>query len=1071
MKTTKTKSRKHAWKACFVDPERGVAFFDGITIEADSINDPRQDRVFPVFRKEQIFMCRQMRPILTTLKGRPAEARNSNSPKPLAFDIGTGSGVLAVWAARHSCKVYAVDISERSIEFARHNARANHVNVFDFTTWADFAHAEKPGIWLHRVRFDEEFTGKLLDEAAATHGEGCFDLIMLNAPYNPTYDEVTPALHANGGRDGQSEFKEQILLIPRLLRAGGYCAGHHMGVVGHHQRDPNVVSEVEHAFRQLNDSQAAAIDPHRRAARYGAKGEYIRVLRDDRPVRDFLSAQYSTYMVSDWHSKRIRKYIDDIASDWCYFCLLYFEFQKQQAQSKDETGVTMAETDRGGRPNAVRYASATSWRWETREWLHRCIVEHTASTISIPWCSLFTDYIVSEQTLDTEDTSSLPSSVEGASRTRLMSRSPMRLVDQWLSEVPPLHQVGGHASRVPTFGARGLPFDFIHLESVPFTPNSARLPGLRQESAVWLSHRLVAALDNPRNFAQTCFAAWNRCVRLAQDRRVAPFLHPAFMRSSGLEARRDGQPCAPELGRKWNPLIHSFLRHETDESFPAVHPVDKLTDDANALYDRFEEAFANSRNDLLGLLTDTGDRPDDFSFSRLQSDAFTSFYKTAKLDELNVAEAAAYGRECASRITSLRGSSGASARRAPTIDLEYCHATLHGISAHAFAAALRDDAPPRLSWSYLLSVPLDLSDPLYADEEGVLPSTYRGGIFLFVGSLSPDWSPRQDRVVFDLARFSTLLHNGRFNVEESRSQTFDVLETMGRSFSHEMGAHKVAMNATHKTMADVFHLEGRQATPTGNAPGSWLEPAGGITAPAEHLPTIASWLVCTTPKIYRGLEDTLSVWGSSRRWLTEQKLNQERLFREVLRDVIAMIGRGSFAAKRAEFLASPVNLADAAARDAAFDEAVSRLLTPLMDIRYGGDAWKLVWIGAESTTGAQFTFIRVIASAISNAIKHLPPDGSGNVRVNATLLSDASSLRLEVRNTFTYKKKGSPKDWGTQQVIETLIRDRWGPRVVSFVDLDRDDTTEGATHQWCTLFEVPITFVREGARIPWLRLS
>src|SRR5258706_14993890 len=95
---------KTPWQECFVDAERGVAFFDGITIEADSINDPRQDRVFPIFKKEQVFMCRQMLPLFENWK--PTGRR---SGPPLALDVGTGSGVLAIFAAKHGCKVYALD--------------------------------------------------------------------------------------------------------------------------------------------------------------------------------------------------------------------------------------------------------------------------------------------------------------------------------------------------------------------------------------------------------------------------------------------------------------------------------------------------------------------------------------------------------------------------------------------------------------------------------------------------------------------------------------------------------------------------------------------------------------------------------------------------------------------------------------------------------------------------------------------------------------------------------------------------------------------------------------------------
>ena len=51
---------RRGWKPCYTDPVRGVAFFDGITIEADSILDAAGDKVLPVLEEEQVFTCRQM---------------------------------------------------------------------------------------------------------------------------------------------------------------------------------------------------------------------------------------------------------------------------------------------------------------------------------------------------------------------------------------------------------------------------------------------------------------------------------------------------------------------------------------------------------------------------------------------------------------------------------------------------------------------------------------------------------------------------------------------------------------------------------------------------------------------------------------------------------------------------------------------------------------------------------------------------------------------------------------------------------------------------------------------------
>lgn len=367
---------KVPWEDCFVDAERGLASFDGVTIEADSINDPRHDRVYPIFEEEQVFMCRQMLPLFKRWTTHSASEPHQQPRRPLALDVGTGSGVFAIWAAKVGCKVYAVDISGRSIEFTRHNAQANHVQVFEFTNWRDFEMAREPGIWLRLARFDEELVTKLLDEGRARE-EGCFDFIMLNPPYNPTFEKVIPALHANGGVDGQAEFNHQIRWVPRLLRNGGYCAGHHMGVIGRGQEHPNVISRIEEAFGEYNReiSESAGRLQERPRVQYGAIGEYVKVLDSDREVTDFLAAQYSTYLTAEKYRQDVLDYITRVGSKWALFSLLYFEFKKREVLAEEQSLVAMVEiTDCKARPVPSKNAPVIGWNWESRECLHRRII-------------------------------------------------------------------------------------------------------------------------------------------------------------------------------------------------------------------------------------------------------------------------------------------------------------------------------------------------------------------------------------------------------------------------------------------------------------------------------------------------------------------------------------------------------------------------------------------------------------------------------------------------------------------------------------------------------------------------
>jgi SAM-dependent methyltransferase len=1078
------------WEECFVHAERGLAFFDGITIQADSINDPRQDRVFPIFKKEQVFMCRQMLPLFDKLKKRLASEKDQPSRLPLALDVGTGSGVLAIWAAKHGCKVYAVDISPRSIEFARHNAEVNRVRVFE--KLEDFTNYSESCIFLQQARFGKTLVKEFLKGQKARE-EGCFDLIMLNPPYNPTFEKIFPALHADGGPDGQREFKKQIQWVPRLLRMGGYCAGHQMGVIKAGQEHPNVVSEIERAFTECNRMAAAeALDEHKERChiRCGPVGKYVKVLDRDREVEAFLRAQYATYLAAAKYRDDIVKYIESIAKDWQRFSLLYFDFNKQEIRAGEQSLVDIEEAlDPLAKPDLSEHPSAIGWNWETREWLHRCIVEHATSSNSIPWPSLFTDYVVSEQILSSADNPSRQ--VEQT----FTERSPMRLVDQWLTELPPFRSSGTSrnwkSAGAPAQGRRA-PFDFIYLESVPFTPNSVRLPGLKQESAVWLTR--LDDRPNPldRNTSETlakqCFVDWTTCAKYLHKSGLAPFLHAAFLgtapSANPLELRTPGGSVAAY--GNWTPLMQSFLRHVEHEKpeepeFPPVRPPHgKLHRCSNQLelYDAFDGLFDKLRGDLWGeikadLQNAIGDqRPPVFlGQTSVGHSPYLCYHDAKTLKDLNVAEVQNYREYCEDRIKKICHDD--KDRRTWTTDLEYCHTTLHGLAAQLF----RQHLPKPLKWSYFLSVPLDLSDPLNTPEHGVLPSTFRGSVFLFVGSFRDDWNPRQDRLVFDLARFATLLYNGRFNVEEAKSQNFDVLENMGRSFSHEILARKQALHITHQELGDVFCIEGNSATSTEQAAQRWLEPAAVIQTTPDRVQHMSSWLVCPTPKMYRRFEEILSIWGGSRAWLSDQKLNITQSFPEAFSKIVKIVGEATFAAQWSKAPpASPRDFRLAVKQDEEFEGQLEKLQQVLAGIDYKGDIASLSWVGAQETSGVRFTFIRVMEAALGNAIKHLPM-GTFDISVGVSLKKrpgpeDEDVLAVEIQNKFLYQKKRLSRadKWGTKKVIETLLRDQWGPPSISFRDKD-EAQTDKEVHRWSTAFEVHLSYNQNGSMHPWLKRS
>ena len=136
-----------------------------------------------------------------------AAASGSKAPEVSIADIGTGSGVLAVCAAKHvpQSRVAAVDISEGALAVASYNAQQHGV--------------------AERVEFVQS------DLFSAVPAERRFDFILSNPPYITTAEmedlpatvrnfEPMAALH--GGDDGLDVIRPLITQSAERLKPGGH---------------------------------------------------------------------------------------------------------------------------------------------------------------------------------------------------------------------------------------------------------------------------------------------------------------------------------------------------------------------------------------------------------------------------------------------------------------------------------------------------------------------------------------------------------------------------------------------------------------------------------------------------------------------------------------------------------------------------------------------------------------------------------------------------------------------------------------------------------------------------------
>ncbi|MGD9184406.1 MAG: HemK/PrmC family methyltransferase, partial [Desulfobacterales bacterium] len=135
------------------------------------------------------------------------------------LELGTGSGAIILALAsslRHSVCV-ASDVSERSLQVARENARSHGMDgrIHFFC-----------GDWTRPLRFS-----------------GIFDVIVSNPPYIPTGQIKTleseihlyePLRALDGGDDGLASVRQLILQAHRFLRPGGRL----LLEIGHDQQAP-----------------------------------------------------------------------------------------------------------------------------------------------------------------------------------------------------------------------------------------------------------------------------------------------------------------------------------------------------------------------------------------------------------------------------------------------------------------------------------------------------------------------------------------------------------------------------------------------------------------------------------------------------------------------------------------------------------------------------------------------------------------------------------------------------------------------------------------------------------------
>lgn len=132
-----------------------------------------------------------------------AMAREGVAPGAHLLDIGTGSGALAVHAARMGARVTAIDIARRAVACARVNA----------------------------ALAGQKVTVRLRDLGAL---DRTYDMVISNPPYVPSPEGAPPAHGSarawDAGHNGRAVVDRICAAAPRVLRPGGVLLLVHSGL-------------------------------------------------------------------------------------------------------------------------------------------------------------------------------------------------------------------------------------------------------------------------------------------------------------------------------------------------------------------------------------------------------------------------------------------------------------------------------------------------------------------------------------------------------------------------------------------------------------------------------------------------------------------------------------------------------------------------------------------------------------------------------------------------------------------------------------------------------------------------
>ena len=725
-------------RSCYVKPKQGIAFFDDITIHADNITDIRENSVFPVMEEKQIYMCRQMKSSLM------------ERDNPLVLDVGTGSGVYAIYAAaKCGCRVIAIDTSTRALRIAKDNAQTNHVPIVD-----DLEDLKPGSICFMQVRFGESFLSPMQTIFPFDIKEK-FDFVILSPPNmltSPDIPAISIAKHAHAGKDGQKPFLEQIKYVPTVLKTGGSCLGIQMTPVNE-KGIPKAVKDIDRAF---NDRCQITI---------------TKIFNEDLLTRDLLEGQYKTfldYLKDDQELvKQINGYIDEITDLYPKLTQIFYKIVKEDSANIARHHFIPFNPENPGHTRD----------WKDRIWVYRNIVDYSSRRGYFPTPSIFTS----------DFAGNLISAKNAHERRKdKKPQSPLDLIDS---------RIKRHAMQKDN----DFLFDTILIEVVPVFAtkdiDAVKHNGIRQTCKVWASAR--SKKRDIRLSAENTLLTWQRHTKFQQKARLGTFFHPGFIGT-----------ISPD---QWGQAFNSTLSTDIDISFDQDYynalskyysRIEKYCEKDSDKQDIYAENETSSNirvpTDSIFTLEDSVDLnqlgvPDFKEYCEDLTDLESESIRIPSLKEEKYSCLVQQTRDDRKGVIDFLMGSNSLEKNSQLWnevlekDAEFCHKAWHMYFTDQLKRVSKGDANlSQHGFSSLISLPIfiqnvsgklnDLKEPL---------EDYRGGIWIYASS-SDAWTLEHEKYLQVLARLTLLLC-----IEQYALIAPDISEDEGEEYRSKLLGHEV----------------------------------------------------------------------------------------------------------------------------------------------------------------------------------------------------------------------------------------------------------------------------------------